>query len=87
MLESGITTLIISTEQINDIMEIVEYFEESSLLIRGASETIQNEGKVQKYRFVSMLLGTLRASLWGNLLTVKGKVTVGEGTTRADQNF
>ena len=44
-------------------MEIVEYFEESSLLIRGASETIQNEGKVQKYRFVSMLLGTLRASL------------------------
>ena len=68
-------------------MEIVEYFEESSLLIRGASETIQNEGKVQKYRFVSMLLGTLRASLWGNLLTVKGKVTVGEGTTRADQNF
>ena len=68
-------------------MEIVEYFEESSLLIRGVSETIQNEGKVQKYRFVSMLLGTLRASLWGNLFTVKGKVTVGEGTTRAGQNF
>ena len=44
-------------------MEIVEYFEESSLLIRGVSETIQNEGKVQKYRFVSMLLGTLRDSL------------------------
>ena len=68
-------------------MEIVEYFEESSLLIRGVSETIQNEGKVQKYRFVSMLLGTLRDSLWGNLFTVKGKVTVGEGTTRAGQNF
>ena len=68
-------------------MEIVEYFEESSLLIRGVSKRIQNEGKVQKYRFVSMLLGTLRASLWGNLFTVKGKVTVGEGTTRAGQNF
>ena len=63
MLESGITTLIISTEQINDIMEIVEYFEESGLLIRGISETIQNKVKEQKYRFVSMLLGTLRASL------------------------
>ena len=34
-----------------------------------------------------MLLGTLRASLLGNLFTVKGKVTVGEGTTRARQNF
>ena len=44
-------------------MEIVEYFEESGLLIRGISETIQNDAKEQKYRFVSMLLGTLRASL------------------------
>ena len=55
---SGITTLIILNEEINDIMKIVKSFEESGLLITGVSETIKIEAKEQKGRFLSMLLGT-----------------------------
>ena len=55
---SGITTLIILNEEINDIMKIVKSFEESGLLIKGVSETIKIEAKEQKGRFLSMLLGT-----------------------------
>ena len=61
--------------------------EESGLLIKGVSETIQNEAKDQKGGSLSMLLGTLGASLLGNLLTGKGVMRAGEGTFRADQNF
>ena len=46
--------------------------EESRLLIKGVSKTIKNEAKEQTGRFLSMLLGTLSASLLGNLLTSKG---------------
>ena len=57
------------------------------LLIKGVSETIQNEAKEQKGGFLSMLLGTLGASLLGNLLTGKGTIRAGEGTIRAGRNF
>ena len=60
-------TLIISNEEMNDIIEIVKSFKESGILIK-----IQNEAKEQKGGFLSMLLGTLGASLLGNLLTGKG---------------
>ena len=43
MFESGTTTLIISNEEMNDIIKIVESFEESGLLIKDVSETIKNE--------------------------------------------
>ena len=66
---SGVKTLIISNEEMNDIMKIVKSFEESALSIKGVSETIKNEAKEQKGGFLGMLLGTLRASLLGNLLT------------------
>ena len=56
-----VTTLIISNEEKNDIMQIVRYLEEPGLLIKGVSETIQNEIQEQKRRFLSMLLGTLVA--------------------------
>ena len=72
MFESGMTTLIISNEEINDIMKIVKSLEESYLLIKGVSVTIQNEVNKQKGGFLSMLLGTLGASLLENLLTGKG---------------
>ena len=55
MFGSGITTLIISNEVINDIKEIVKWIEEPGLLIKGVSETIKNEAKEQKSRFHSML--------------------------------
>ena len=45
MFESGITTLIISNEEINDIMKVVKSYEESVLLIKGVSDTIKNKAK------------------------------------------
>ena len=63
MFGSGITTLIISNKELNDIIKIVVSLEESCLLIKGVSETIENEVKEQKERFLSLLLGTFGASL------------------------
>ena len=50
--------LIILNEEMNDIMKIINSLEESTLLIKGISKTIENEVKEQKRRFPSMLLGT-----------------------------
>ena len=71
----------------NDIMKKVKSLEESGLLAKVVSETIKNEVKEQKEGFVGILLGTLGASLSGNLLTGKGTIRVGEGTVRAGENF
>ena len=81
MLGSGTTTLIISNNEMNDITKIVKSLENSGVLLKGVSETIQHEAKKQRGGFLSMLLGTLGASLLGNLLTGgKGVVTrAGEG--------
>ena len=68
-------------------MEKVKSLEESDLLIKDASKRIKNEAKEQKGGFLRMLLGTLRASLLGNLLTGKDTIRSGEGTIRAGQNF
>ena len=84
---SGTTTLIISNEEMKDIMKIIKSLEDSGLLIKGVSETIQNEAKEQKGGFLSMLLGTLGASLLGNLLTSKCTIRADEGTIRAGENF
>ena len=54
-----------------DIIKIVKSLEDSSLLPQGFSETIQNEVKEQRGGFLSMLLGTLGASLLGNTLAVE----------------
>ena len=59
-------------------MKIVKSFGESVLLIRDLSKTIKNEAKEQKGRFLKILLGTLCASLLGNLLTDKGIIRAGE---------
>ena len=63
-----------------DVIEIVKSLEDSGLLLKGVSETIQNEAKEQKGGFLSMFLGTLGASLLGNILAGKGLNRVGEGT-------
>ena len=57
-----------TNEEIKDIMKIVKSLEQSGLLIKGISETIKNEAKEQKGGLLSILLGTLGASLLGNLL-------------------
>ena len=69
MLGSRNTALIISNNEIDDIIKIVKSLEDSSLLLKGVTETARNEVKEQKGGFLSMLLGTLGASLLGNLLT------------------
>ena len=66
------TTLIISNDEIKDILKIVESLENSGLLLEGVSETIKNEAKEQKGGFLSMLLRTLGTSLLGNMLAGKG---------------
>ena len=69
MLGSGTTTLIISNDEMDDILKIVKSLEDSNVLLKGVSETIQHEAKKQRGGFLSMLLGTLGASLLGDILS------------------
>ena len=76
--------LMIDIEDMNDIMKIIKALEKSGILLDGIGKTIENEVKEQKGGFLSMLLGTLGASLLGNLLTGgKGIMKAGEGIMRA----
>ena len=75
----GTLTLIISKEEMNNIMKI-KSLEESGLLIKSVSKTIKNEAKEQKGGYLSMLLDTLTASFLGNLLAGKGTITAGQDT-------
>ena len=64
---------------IKDIINIIKSPEDSSLLLKGVTEAVQNEVKEQKGGFPIMLLSTLGASLLGNLLTGKGIYGAGKG--------
>ena len=78
--------LIIEEEDMNNIMKIIEALENSGILLKGVSKTIENETKEQRGGFLSMLLGRLGASLLGNLLTGgKGMMRTGEGIVRAGE--
>ena len=68
-----------------DLIKIVKSLEDSGLLLKGVTESVQNEVKGQKGGFRSILLGTLGASLLGNLLTGKGVNRAGEGIVRAGE--
>ena len=81
---SGTTTLVISNEEMNDIMKIVQALEDSNILLKGVTKTIKNETKEQKGGFLSMILDTSGASLLGDLLT---KNLSGKGTVRAGEGF
>ena len=63
----------------NDIIKIVQAVEDSNILLKGVTKTIKNETKEQKGGFLSMLLGTLGASLLGNMLAEKGIVRASYG--------
>ena len=65
-------TLIISNKDMDDLIKIGKSLEDSGLLLKRITESVQNEIKEQKGGFLSMLLGTLGASLLGNLLNGKG---------------
>ena len=80
---AGTTTLIISNNEMNDTIKIIKSLEDS-----GVSETIKNEAKEQRGGFLSTLLGTLGASLLGNLLTGgKGVICAGEGIKKKNQIY
>ena len=88
ILGSGnMTTLIISNDEIYDIIKIVKSLEDSGLLVKGITETLQNEVKEQKGGFLSTLLGTLGAILLGNTLTGRGinSARKGKGINRAGE--
>ena len=85
--------LIIELEDMNDIMKIIEALENSGILLKGVTKTIENETKEQRGGFLGMLLATLGVSLLGNLLTGRkvimragdGIVRTGDGTVRAGE--
>ena len=76
---SGTTTLIISNKEMNDILRIFQALEDSNIFLKGVTKTIKYETKEQKWGFLSMLLGTLWASLLGVILAGKGIVRAGSG--------
>ena len=79
--------LITSNHEMDDILKIIKSLEDSEVLLKGASKTIQNEAKEKRGGFLSMLLGTLGASLLGDplakKLSGKGTIRAGEGAIRA----
>ena len=68
--------------EMNDVIKIVQALEDSNILLKGVTETVKNETKEQKGGFLSMLLGTLGASLFGNLLTGKGFLRAASGNNK-----
>ena len=82
-------TLIISNDDMQDFLKIVKSIEDNGILLNGITETVKNEVKEQKDGFISMLLGSLGASLLGDLLTKnlssRGVIRTGEGTIRAGE--
>ena len=78
--------LIIEQEDMNDIIKIIEALENYGILLEGVTKTIENETKEQRGGVLSMLLGTLGASLLVNLLTGgKGMIRAGEGIVTAGE--
>ena len=77
--------LIIEQEDMNDIIKIIKALENSGILLKGVTKTIKNETKEPRGGFLSMLLGTLGASLLGNLLTGKGMMRAGKVIVRAGE--
>ena len=81
----GITADASANEEMNGIMKIVQALDDSNILLKEVLKTIKNETKKQKWEFWSMLLGTLGASLSGNLLSGKGIVRAGSGNKKGKE--
>ena len=79
---SGTVALIISNKEMNDIIKIVQAFEDSNILLKGITKTIEYNTKKQKGGVLGMLLGTFGASLLGNMLTGKGIIRAGYGNNK-----
>ena len=79
--------MIISNDEMEDILKIVQSIKESGLLLKGVSKTIENKVRKQEGGFLNLLLGSLGLSLLGNLLASQDVIRAGEGTIRAGQDF
>ena len=79
---SGTTTLIMSNEEMNNIMKIVQAFENSNILLKGVTETIKNETREQGGGFLRTLVGTFESILLGNLLSGKRNVKAVSGNKK-----
>ena len=77
------TTRIISNDDMQDLLKLVKSLEDSGLFLDGITETVKNEVEEEKCGFLSMLLGTLGASLLGNMLAGRGVTRAEEGTIKA----
>ena len=84
---SGTNALIISNKDMDDVMKIIKSLEDSGILLKGVTKTVKNETKEYKGEFLYMLLGTLGASLLGNLLSGKGFLRAGQGTIRIGEGI
>ena len=81
--------LIVSNNEMEDIIKTIKSLENSSLLIEGVTKTVQNEVKEQKGGLLSMLLGILGATLLGTILTGRRiyRVRKGKGINRAGEGI
>ena len=79
---SGTLTLIISNKEMNGMLKIVQALEDSNILLKWVTKTIKNKIKEQKGGILSILLGTLEASLLGIILAGKGIVRAGLETKK-----
>ena len=79
---SGTTTLIISNKEMNDRMKIIQALEDCNILLKGVTKTSKSETKEQKGGFLSILLGTLGASLLGNMSAGKWIIRAGSGNKK-----
>ena len=91
---SGMTTMIISNEEINDIMKIIKSLKQAGLLKKRVSNTDENKTKAQKDAILEMSLGTLSVTLLRSLLTSKrviracgSVIRAGGGRIRATKDF
>ena len=91
---SGMTTMIISNEEINDIMKIIKSLKQAGLLKKRVSNTDENKTKAQKDAILEMSLGTSSVTLLRSLLTRKrviracgSVIRAGEGRIRAIKDF
>ena len=87
LVSGGNTTLIISNKDMEDLIRIVKSLQDSKLLLKGVTESVQNDVKEQQGGFLSMLLGTLGTSLLGSLWTGKGVNKKGKGIQRAGEGI
>ena len=70
-----------------DLIKIVKSLEDSGLLLKEVTESVQNEVKEQKVGLLSMLFGTWGAILLGSLLTGKGINKKGKWINRAGERI